>query len=215
MSIQLYGAGTARTLRPIWVSEELGIDYELSPIGPRTGETQTVEYTAMNPKQKIPFLVDTEIQLSESLAICRYLIDNYGNDSIWRPNNSLDKARDDEWCCYIYGEVDETSLYVMRRHRDLAHIYGEAPAAVEASKEYLHRQFLNLNEHLSGNNYLVAGSFSLADILLMTCLDWATFYGIEIQPKLEMYKQRIAERPAYTRAMSVNYSTEVLAHGTT
>ncbi len=215
MSIQLYGAGTARTLRPIWVSEELGIDYELSPIGPRTGETQTVEYTAMNPKQKIPFLVDTEIQLSESLAICRYLIDNYGNGSIWRPNNSLDKARDDEWCCYIYGEVDETSLYVMRRHRDLAHIYGEAPAAVEASKEYLHRQFLNLNEHLSGNNYLVAGSFSLADILLMTCLDWATFYGIEIQPKLEIYKQRIAERPAYTRAMSVNYSTEVLANGTT
>ena len=53
-SIKLWGAGTARTLRPIWMAEELEINYELIPIGPRTGETQTEEFTQINPKQKIP-----------------------------------------------------------------------------------------------------------------------------------------------------------------
>ena len=48
-------AGTTRTLRPIWMAEELGIDYELVSIGPRTGETQSEAFTNLNPKQKIPF----------------------------------------------------------------------------------------------------------------------------------------------------------------
>ena len=39
-SINIWGAGTARTLRPIWVAEELGLEYELMPIAPRSGETK-------------------------------------------------------------------------------------------------------------------------------------------------------------------------------
>ena len=41
IQLTLWGAGTARTLRPIWVAEELGLEYRLEPIGPRTGETKT------------------------------------------------------------------------------------------------------------------------------------------------------------------------------
>ena len=54
MNLEFWGAGTARTLRPIWVAEELNLKYLLHPIGPRTGETQTEDYKALNPKQKIP-----------------------------------------------------------------------------------------------------------------------------------------------------------------
>ena len=42
MQLKFWGAGTARTLRPIWMAEELGLDYKLLPIGPRTG---AVSYT--------------------------------------------------------------------------------------------------------------------------------------------------------------------------
>ena len=45
--ITLWGAGTARTIRPIWMAEEMGIAYELKPIGARTGETQTPEYLSL------------------------------------------------------------------------------------------------------------------------------------------------------------------------
>ncbi|MEQ8859981.1 MAG: glutathione S-transferase N-terminal domain-containing protein [Pseudomonadales bacterium] len=120
--ITFWGAGTSRTLRPIWVAEELGVAYRVEPIGPRTGETRTEDYTRLNPKQKIPTLVDGDFKLTESVAICRYLIDNYPGDGMYRPGTVRDRAREDE--CYVYRELDETSLYVMRRHRDLAHIYG-------------------------------------------------------------------------------------------
>lgn len=43
--IEFWGAHTSRTMRPVWVAEELELDYQLHPIGPRTGETQTDAYT--------------------------------------------------------------------------------------------------------------------------------------------------------------------------
>ena len=123
--IEIWGAGTMRTLRPLWVLEELGLAYQLAPIGPRTGETQTQEYTELNPKQKIPFLKDGSVKLSESVAISRYLIERYGHEeSLSIPATIEARAKEDEWVCYVYGELDETSLYVMRRHRDLHTIYG-------------------------------------------------------------------------------------------
>ena len=205
-TIQLWGAGTARTLRPIWVAEELGIRYDLKPIGPRTGETQTPAYTALNPKQKIPFLIDGDVRLSESVAICRYLIASHPGDSpIWRPHNDLERAKEDEWCCYVYGEIDETGLYVIRRHQDLRHIYGDAPAAVESAVGYVRRHLDFVERHLAvDRDYLMEQGFGLADLLLTTCLGWAVYCGIELAPALSRYHERISNRPACQRAMAAN-----------
>jgi len=207
--IRLWGAGTSRTLRPIWVAEELGLTYELVPIAPRSGETKTAEFTQLNRKQKIPFLTDGEVKLSESVAICRYLIEAYPADEIWQPDSLIDRARLDEWCCYIYGEIDESALYVMRRHRDLAHIYGAAPEAVSSSADYVRRHLEVLNRHLESHTYLMPQGFSLADLLLMTCLDWALAYEIELPPALDIYRLNIAERPAIRRAKKINYAVEI------
>jgi glutathione S-transferase len=207
--IRFWGAGTSRTLRPIWVAEELGIAYELMPIGPRTGETQTADYTRLNPKQKIPAMVDGDFRLSESLAICRYLIENYPGGAIYRPDNARNRAREDEWCCYIYGEIDETSLYVMRRHRDLAHIYGEAPAAVSSGQTYAQKHLGVVAAQMSGREFVMAGGFGIADVMLMTCVEWARAYGLELPEVLEQYRQRIGARPAFQRAAAVNFKTEI------
>lgn len=207
--IRFWGAGTSRTLRPVWVAEELGIPYELMPIGPRTGETQTADYTRLNPKQKVPAMVDGDFRLSESLAICRYLIENYPGEAIFRPGAARDRAREDEWCCYIYGEIDETSLYVMRRHRDLAHIYGEAPAAVSSGKEYALKHLGVVAAQMKDREFIMAGGFGLADVMLMTCLEWAHAYGLELPEVLDGYRHRISERPAYQRAAAVNFRQEI------
>ena len=47
--------------------------------------------------------------------------------------------------------------------------------------------------------------FSLPDLLLMSCLDWAIFYGVELPGAVAAYRDRIAERPAYLKAMQINY----------
>lgn len=203
--MKIWGVGTARTLRPIWVAQELGLDYELEPIGPRTGETQTADYTAMNRKQKVPFLIDGEVRLSESVAICRYLIEAYPSNELKPAVTLNDRVKEDEWCCYIYGEIDETSLYVMRRHRDLSEIYGAAEGVVKSAAAYAARHLQVLGEYLADREYLMADGFSLPDILLMTCLDWAMFYDVATPPALQQYRNKIAQRPAYQKAMMINY----------
>lgn len=204
--IKLWGSGTARTLRPIWIAEELGLDYDLVSFGPRTGETLTEEFTELNPKQKIPLLQHGSFFLTESLAICRYLQNTFPSNNLYIPEKLSDIAKEDEWSSFIYGEIDETALYVMRRHYDLKEIYGDSPVVVEACREYLLRQFKVLENHLSKNKTILNGGFGLVDIFLITCLDWAIFYEFKLTENLSLYRESIIKREAYKKAMKINYS---------
>ena len=204
--IKLWGSGTARTLRPIWIAEELGLDYDLVSFGPRTGETLTEEFTELNPKQKIPLLQHGSFFLTESLAICRYLQNTFPSNNLYIPEKLSDIAKEDEWSSFIYGEIDETTLYVMRRHYDLKEIYGDSPVVVEACREYLLRQFKVLENHLSKNKTILNGGFGLVDIFLITCLDWAIFYEFKLTENLSLYRESIIKREAYKKAMKINYS---------
>jgi glutathione S-transferase len=205
-TIRLWGTGTSRTLRPIWVAEELGLSYDLTPMGPRTGETQTPEYTQLNPKQKIPLLIDAYVQLSESVAISLYLADQYEGGDLFRPRNAVERARLQDLCCYVYGELDETSLYVMRRHGALGQVYGAAPGVVSSAAAYASRHLNVLNGLLDDRPFLLPEGFSVADILLQTCLDWALAYNLSLPDKLSLYRERIAQRPAYQRACAINFA---------
>jgi len=187
------------------VAEELGLIYKLNPIGPRTGETQTDQYKALNPKQKIPFCEDGDLGLSETIAICRYLINKYGRPhTLQTPDTIEARAKEDEWLAFIYGELDETSLYVMRRHGALSSLYGEAPAAMDAAEAYVKRQLDVIHNHMLGREYILDESFSLPDIFLTTCLNWVNAYEIELQSELEQYRARIVQRKAYIKANKVN-----------
>lgn len=204
--LTFWGAGTVRTFRPIWTAEELGLDYHLQPIGPRTGETQTESYTRLNPKQKVPFMQDEQVELSESVAICRYLLDRYAAPAgFYRPESIADRAREDQWICYFYGELDETGLYVMRRHRDLPEIYGEAPAAVASARSYIEKHLDVIEAHLSDHEHVMGDLFGCADIILVSCLDWAVFYDFQLPGTLDRYRERLSQRPAYREAFEINY----------
>ena len=69
------------------------------------------------------------------------------------PQTPKDLAREDEWCSFVYGELDETCLYVMRRHYDLTDIYGAAPNVVKSCREYLERQFRVIEPYLEKKTY--------------------------------------------------------------
>jgi glutathione S-transferase len=203
--ITLWGAGTSRTIRPIWIAKELGLRYTLRPIGPRTGETQTESYTQLNPKQKIPFLEDGSLQLSESVAICRYLVNRYGTTATIAPPATIEaQAKEDEWLSFIYGELDETSLYILRRHDALAAIYGESATAISAAKQYFQKQVAVADMHLRETLYLVNNKFGIADVFLTTCLVWAESSDIDLSENLNSYLQRMLARECYQAAKAQN-----------
>jgi|TARA_B110000971_G_scaffold140334_1_gene143450 glutathione S-transferase len=187
---------------------ELGLDYTAKLIGPRTGETHTEAFLSINPKGKIPVLIDDDLVLSEGAAIITYLADTYAKPGTLIPvHGGHDRARYNQWQSFIQMELDAHTLYVIRKHRDLQHLYGEAPAAIEAAIAGFNKQVAVASEHLRHNEYLVGGFFTGADLMLAGILQWAKDYGFDLDPTLLDYTNRQHQRPAYITANRLNKST--------
>src|SRR5882757_5552685 len=95
--LTLWGVGTSRTIRPHWAMQELGLPYRTNPIGPRTGETKTAEYTKLNPRQKVPLLQDGDFYIGESAAL---------PESASAPEAPREHVAWLEWCFFVVAELD-------------------------------------------------------------------------------------------------------------
>lgn len=211
--IILWGHNSSRAMRVRWTLEEFGLRYDVNPIGSRTGETQTEDYGKLNPKRKIPTLQHRDFVLTESPAIIAYLAESFDPPAGFHaPRNALGRAKVNEWCTFVAMELDAHSLYIVRRHEGLAEIYGAAPEVVQSAKEYYLRQLNAVADRVDeAGTYLFGESFSIADIMLMTCLDWGRSVGVALPQQLSDYQSRVGERPAYHRAFAMNYSDRTIA----
>lgn len=189
------------------MAHELDLDYTPKLIGSRTGATQTDEFRALNSKEKIPVLVDGDFVLSESAAIVTYLGDTYGRDSGLVPAPfTPERALYNQWCSFVQMELDAHTLYVIRKHRDLANLYGEAPTAITAAIDGFTKQVRAADLALTSSDYLIGTDFTAADLMLTSVLTWAVAYDIEISNRLSAYSQLHTQRPAFKSAAALNFS---------
>ncbi|MCP5057620.1 MAG: glutathione S-transferase family protein [bacterium] len=212
-SLEVFGVGTARTFRVHWMLQEIGVAHSVHPLQSRSGETQGEAFLALNPRGKIPLLRHGELVLAESAAIVGYLAEHFsGDERRIPPPASRERALYDQWAFWILTELDAHTLYILRRHGDLANLYGEAPAALRAAREYFQRQVEVADAALArGDGFLLGSHLTGVDVLLGSCLDWARFYGETLSETLEAYRLRLAGRSAYQRAVDVNFPPEVRA----
>ncbi len=204
--ITVYGIVTSRALRAHWALAELGLPYRTEPIGSRTGQTQTDAYTRLDPRQKIPVLKDGDFVLTESAVIVTYLGEKYGGPGKQLvPTELQARARYNEWVSFTCMELDATSLYVLRRHEGLPHIYGESPVASKVAREYFCKMIEAAAVKLGPDaEFLLGDQFTGADIIMMTVLPWAQGLNIAVPAVFEAYRDRIAARPAYQAALLAN-----------
>ena len=205
--MEIWGGATGRTVRVHWMAHELDLDYEPRLIGSRTGETQTDAFRALNPKEKIPVLVDGDLVLTESAAIVTYLGDTYGRDSgLVPPPYTRERALYNQWLSFVQMELDAHTLYVIRKHRDLAHLYGEAPTAISAAIEGFQKQVAVADTHLQGRDFVIGDQFTAADLMLTSVLTWAVAYEVPISERLQTYAATHTTRPAFKAAAKLNFS---------
>jgi glutathione S-transferase len=209
---RLWGIGTPRTLRPHWMLIELGLEYETRKIITRSDDMRAPAFRALSDRGKIPLFEDGPLMIGESAAIVLYLADRYRHVASLAPlPGSDERARHDELCFFVMTEMDAL-LYTIRRHAGLPEIYGESEVAVRAAEDYFLRSAGEVESRLrDGRPHLLGDDFSVADLLLKTCLDWAGFVGIAIPEALARYAAAIGERPAFGVAMKVNFPPEALA----
>lgn len=213
--LKIIGGATSRTMRAHWAAHELGLDYDVELIGSRTGATQQPEFVALNAKQKIPVLLHNELVLTESGAIINHLSrvatarskGDKSQPSLLPPPEDLAAcAKYDEWMSYLLMEIDAQGLYILRKHDDLTHIYGEAPAAVATARLCFETHILVAERQLEKTDYLLGEQFSGVDIVLATCLDWAKTCNFELSEVFHTYLKRVHARPACKSAGRLNFS---------
>jgi glutathione S-transferase len=95
----------------------------------------------------------------------------------------------------------------VRRHEGLKHVYGEATTAVESAKSYFLHNLEAMAPRIERHSpYLFGELLSVADILLITCLDWAASERISLPEPALRYWERVALRPAYQAALARNFT---------
>lgn len=203
----LWGSGTMRTHRPLWLARELGVAYEHRPVHPRSGATREPEFLALNPRHKVPVMGHGDLVLTESAAILGYLSETFpAPDRVFVPSDAAERAKLSEWCFFIMSELDANGLYTMRRHGDLKALYGDSPLAVASARDYFLHQLETMEGRIrEAGDFLMGGRIGIADILFASCLDWARAYEIPLPDYLMAYRERMRARPAYRAATLDNY----------
>jgi glutathione S-transferase len=197
--IKLYGVPASRAFRPLWMLEELGVQFQNVPTS-FIRETRTAEFLKLNPNGHIPVLVDGETILWESMAINLYLARKYGSGSLW-PATPEDEGRVFQWSFWVMTEVEAALLAVLMHTRILPEAQRDAAAAA-AGQEKLAGPFGVLDGALRSREYLVGKSFSVADLNVASVLSWAMLAGLDLAkwPNLAGWLQRCLSRPAATKA---------------
>ena len=208
--IILFGHNTLRTLRVHWVLNELSIPYQSVNFLPDSEYSNSDEYKKINLTGKIPSLKIDGIYLFESAAICLFLSERFGGKFFIPALGSIERARLYQWCFFVMTELDAHTLYVLNKHGGpLKEKYGTSDIAVKTAKEGFETQITKVeNELNNGKLFLLGDIFSVADILLGTCIESAvrlkSYIPINIPENCIAYWERLKNRKAFKEAYSLN-----------
>ena len=200
--ITLYHCMSARSFRPLWALEELGIAYELKmlPFPPRVLDRS---FLAINPLGTIPLLIDGETHMTESAAMCQYLATRAGPTPL---EVTADEAGFGAYLNYLhFGEATLTfpQTLVLRYLHQEPDERRQPQVADDYAKWFMSR-LRSLEPLLQSNDYVCAGRFTVADISVGYALMLAEHLGLQprFKPAVAAYWQRLRERPAFERALA-------------
>ena len=200
--ITLYHCDAARSFRPLWMLEELGLTYDLKmlPFPPRA---LAKEYLAINPLGTIPFLIDGETRMTESSGICHYLGTKYGPTPLIVDLAEPAYGAFLNWMYFSDATLTFPQTLVLR-YSQLESEERRNPQVVEDyARWFLGR--LRAVEAATGNSQtLCAGRFTAADIVNGYALRLAENIGLAANfgPNVAAYWQRLQARDGYRRAVA-------------
>lgn len=183
------------------VIEHLGIkDIETQIVNLGQGEQRSPEYLAINPMGRVPTLVDGDLVLWESNAICTYLCDLQGDTSLY-PRDARVRADISRW---LFWQASDWAPAVapMAYERVVKKLFFKVEpdmARIAAAEKLFHVAAGVLDKHLETRRYLVAEQFTLADIAIASLLAFAGPGQFPMEPynHLRSFYARLDEIPAW------------------
>ena len=207
--ITLHHCVSARSFRPLWTLEEIGVPYELvmHAFPPRVRDETFLE---INPLGTVPAMFDGNVAMTESAAICHYLASRYCEAG-------LDVAPDDpaygDYLNFLhFGEATLTfPQTLVLRYGRFEPEERRLPQVVEDYSRWFLSRLRTLESRLEREAFICAGRFTAADVSVGYALLLASVIGLEerFKPAVTAYWQRLQAREAYQRAMNAEHEAAV------
>jgi glutathione S-transferase len=200
--ITLYHCTAARSFRPLWALEELGLAYDLKmlPFPPRAFAKA---YLALNPLGTIPLLIDGDTRMTESAAVLQYLVTRYGPTPL---AVSVDEPGYGGFLNWLhFGEATLTfPQTLVLRYGKLEPEARRSPQVATDYAKWFFGRLRAVEAAVAGNETLCAGRFTVADISVGYALLLADRIGLakDFGPAVTAYWQRLQGRDGFRRAVS-------------
>jgi glutathione S-transferase len=200
--ITLYHCHAARSFRPLWMLEELGLAYDLKmlPFPPRV---LAKEYLALNPLGTIPLLIDGDTRMTESSGICHYLGTRYGPTPLLV---SADEPAFGAFLNWMYFS-DATLTFpqtLVLRYSQLEPEERRNPQVAGDYAKWFFGRLRAVETATAAAETLCAGRFTAADIVIGYALRLAGNIGLagNFGPHVAAYWQRLQARDGFKRAVA-------------
>jgi glutathione S-transferase len=195
-SPRLYYMPRTRSIRVLWMLEEIGEQYDLTEV---TGAgRRSAEHLRRHPLGRVPALdLADGTTMFESAAICLQLADLYPDVRLIPPPGSSERALAYQWVLFAVAELEAPLFRWIGELREGA---TESPArdrftaAAEA-----------MATALGDRDWLLGADLSVADVMCGSVLQGANARELlRPWPRLEAYVHRTESRPAYARAAAIS-----------
>jgi glutathione S-transferase len=203
MTIKLYHCQGARSVRPLWTLEEMGIPYELEVMRfpPRL---HRAGYLDINPLGTVPAFTDGDLTMTESAAICQYLVDCHGPTPLGMTPKDRDYGRYLNWLHRSDATLTFPQTIVLRYTR-LEPEERRLKQAVDDYTQWFFSRLRSVEQATGEREFLCAGRFTIADICIGFALYLADTLGLKsgFKPNTQAYYERLSARPAFQKAISL------------
>lgn len=209
-----YGSGSPYAWRVWFALEYKALAYDLTAISFSEGDHKKPEFLKLNPRQRVPVIVDGGFALCESAAIVEYLDEQYSSGEKLFPGNPKQRAA-------IRRVIREADIYVVETMDPLVDLVlftkreNWNQEAISAARENFGREMEKWEAVFAGD-YL-AGGLSAADFTLYPML--ALCLRIDIRkpdlnvasllgPKLKAWMKRIEVLPYFEKTIPPHWKAK-------
>jgi glutathione S-transferase len=158
------------------------------------GEQFQSEFTAINPLQQVPAIVDDGLRIFESLAILDYLEAKYPVQELMP--KELDKLAIARMISII--SLTELQPAAITLSKQLVGVEID-PKSVEKARQRANAILQFFEDTIGDRLYFTGNTFTMADIVAGTLVPSASMFGISLDPypRLKAWIDRLSQRESF------------------
>ena len=198
--MKLHHAPNTRSVRIVWLLEELGLSYDLELYKLGDPGMRSSEYLKVHPMGRVPVLEDGDTKIFESGAIVQYVLAKYGEGKLSPIPSRPDFGIYLQWLHYAEGMImPQVNIIVVETI--LLPEDRRSKVNEERAKKLLTRMLNAVETGLEGKQY-IAGEFSGADIMTGHACVVSGRLGADLsdKPNVGAYIERLESRPSLAKA---------------